>query len=194
MSLQKDQHYIDRTIAGDTKAYAFLIDRYKHMVYTLALRMVKNKEEAEEVAQDTFLKVYKGLHSFKGDSKFSTWIYKIAYNRSLDYVKKQSRSLETTTIDKVAERYVVAIENTLAGLERKDRRNTIKEAMKELSGDDSFLITLHYYEELSLSEIAAIMNLSANTVKVRLFRTRKRLAKILKDRLEPEIIEGYGKK
>lgn len=194
MSLQKDQHYIDKTIKGDANAFSVLVDRYKHMVYTLALRMVKNKEEAEEVAQDTFLNVYKNLNRFKGDSKLSTWIYKIAYNRSLDYVKKQGRGLETTTIDTYTEGYVRSIENTLDGLERKERRNIIKNAMQKLSGDDSFLITLHYYEELSLTEIATIMNQSANTIKVRLFRSRKRLAEILKERLEPETIRSYGHK
>lgn len=194
MSLKEDQHYIERTLTGDTHAFAFLVDRYKHMVYTLALRMVKNKEEAEEVAQDVFFKVYQGLDRFKGDAKFSTWLYKIAYNRSLDYVKKQNRGLDTSPIDAFTERYVRSLDNTLEGLEREERSKTIKEAMQELSPDDSFLITLHYYEELSLSEVAAIMDENANTVKVRLFRSRKRLAEILKNRLEPETIRSYGRK
>ncbi|MEL6917562.1 MAG: sigma-70 family RNA polymerase sigma factor [Bacteroidota bacterium] len=194
MSLQNDQYYIYRAMEGDSQAFAVLIDRYKYMVYTLAVRIIKNKEEAEEVAQDVFLNIYKNISSFKGDSKFSTWVYRIAYNRSLDYVKKLSRSLETSEIDTHTERHVQLVENTLDCLEREERRDTIKGAIKELSGDDSVLITLYYYEELSLNEIATIMEQSANTIKVRLFRARKRLAQILTERLEPETIRSYGRK
>ncbi len=78
---------------GDTRAYAQLVDRYKDLVYTLALRMLKHREEAEEVAQDTFIKVFKSLDKFKGDSKFSTWIYRVAYNTCLDTIKKNKKHL-----------------------------------------------------------------------------------------------------
>ena len=83
-----DDVFINKILDGDSSAFAVLVDRYKDLVYTLAIRMVKNKEEAEEVAQDTFIKVYKSLAKFKGDSKFSTWIYKVAYNTCLDRLKK----------------------------------------------------------------------------------------------------------
>jgi len=99
MSLEQDQPYIDRTLKGDLGAFTVLVDRYKFMVFTLAMRMVKNREDAEEIAQDTFLKAYKGLNGFRGGSKFSTWIYKIAYYRSLDYIKKIGRNLDTTLIE-----------------------------------------------------------------------------------------------
>lgn len=84
-----DQHYINLIIDGDTNAFAVLVNRYKDLVFTLALRMLKNREEAEEVSQDAFIKAYKSLNKFKGDSKFSTWIYKITYNTSLDRIKKK---------------------------------------------------------------------------------------------------------
>ena len=75
MSAISDQHYIDKILQGDTNTYAVLVDRYKNMIFTLALKMVTNREEAEEVAQDTFIKAYNSLVKFKGDSKFSTWIF-----------------------------------------------------------------------------------------------------------------------
>ncbi|MEX0290363.1 MAG: RNA polymerase sigma factor, partial [Flavobacteriaceae bacterium] len=99
MSHNQDQHYIDRALSGDTRAFEVLIENYKHMVFTLALKMVKNREDAEEVAQDAFIKAYSALSTFKGDSKFSTWLYKIVYYRSLDYLKKNKRQLQTTAID-----------------------------------------------------------------------------------------------
>ena len=194
MSQPEDQYYIDAIINGDTKVFTVLIDRYKHMVFTLALKILKNREEAEEVSQDVFVKVYQVLHSFKGDSKFSTWIYKIAYYRSLDYLKKQKRGLSTSSLDSDKEYHLPSIENNLDALEINERKQAIKSAIDELPEDDTVVITLHYFEELSLKEIAEIIGVEANTVKVRLFRSRKRLAQLLKSRLEPEFFENYGRK
>ncbi|MBD0852152.1 RNA polymerase sigma factor [Maribacter arenosus] len=193
MSLEQDQPLINRTLNGDMGAFADLVDRYKYMVYTLAMRMVKNKEEAEEIAQDSFLKAYQGLKRFKGDAKFSTWLYKIAYYRSLDYVRKSGRKIETTSIDKVYERHLGEEENVIMHFERSEQNKTIKDALRLLPGDDGILITLFYYEELSLQEISAVMDLTANNVKVKLFRARKRLMNLLADTLEPEIIRSYAK-
>ncbi len=194
MSQPEDQYYIDAIINGDTKAFTVLIDRYKHMVFTLALKILKNREEAEEVSQDVFVKVYQVLQSFKGDSKFSTWIYKIAYYRSLDYLKKQKRGLSTSSLDSDKEYHLPSIENDLDALEVNERKQAIKSAIDKLPVDDAVVITLHYFEELSLKEIAKIIGVEANTVKVRLFRSRKRLAQLLKNRLEPEFFENYGRK
>lgn len=194
MNTNADQPCIDKVIQGDNQAFAVLVDRYKHMVFTLAMKMLKNKEEAEEVAQDVFLKVFQALPTFKGDSKFSTWIYRIAYNRSLDYLKKQGRTLNTTAIDAQKEFNIPALDNTLDVLDSKERKHTIKEAMNELAADDTLVLTLHYFEELSLKEISKVMGITVDNVKVRLFRSRKRLAAILTDRLEPEILRNYGKK
>lgn len=187
-----DQHYINQTLNGDANAFAVLVDRYKDMVYALTLRMLKNREEAEEVAQDTFIKMYKSLSKFKGDSKFSTWVYKIAYNTSLDRLKKNKKYINNVAIDEFTEHQVKTIDNALQALEHQERAEAIKHCISLLPGDDSFLLTLYYYEEQSLEEIAKAMSLTANNVKVKLFRSRKRLAKILKNHLEPEIIEHYG--
>lgn len=90
MEKVNDQHYINAVIEGDTNAFSVLVDRYKGMVFSLSLKMLQNREEAEEAAQDTFIKTYKSLSRFNGDSKFSTWIYKITYNNCLDRLKKQN--------------------------------------------------------------------------------------------------------
>jgi RNA polymerase sigma-70 factor (ECF subfamily) len=164
------------------------------MVYTLAYKIVKNREDAEEVAQDTFVKAYNALNDFKGDSKFSTWLYKIAYYRSLDYLKKNKRRVETTKIDISEEYNIASLDDALDALEAKDRTEIIKHAIQKLPGEDSVLITLYYFETLSMNEISKVMGISSNTIKVRLFRGRKRLAKILENNLEKEIIHSYGRK
>ncbi len=191
MSLDPDQPYIAQTLNGDTHAFSVLVDRYKYMVYTLAFRILKNKEDAEEVAQDTFVKLYKRLPQFKGDSKFSTWLYKIAYYGSLDVLKKRKKNLETTSIDNFTGRDLRDEINEAAPWEANEQQVLIKRAIQQLNGEDGVVITLFYFEELSLEEIAKIMNLSANTVKVRLFRSRKRISEILSGFLETEKASSY---
>ncbi len=186
-----DQIIINQIIDGDTNAFSVLVNRYKDLVFTLALRMLKNREEAEEVSQDAFIKVYKSLEKFKGDSKFSTWIYKVTYNTCLDRLKKNRKRFNDVAIDEFTENKLISIDNALDSLVEGERKQTIQDCLNLLTNEDSFLLTLYYFEEQSLDEIAAVVGLAANNVKVKLFRSRKKLATILKSRLEPEIIESY---
>lgn len=191
MTLIDDQHYINQVINGNTNAFATLVDRYKDMVYTLALKMLGNKEEAEEIAQDTFIKIYKALHKFKGESKFSTWTYKITYNTCLDALKKRKKEKSVTYIEDFGEHQVKALHEILDTIDEKERNQAIQECLNELPNDEAFLLTLYYFDEQSVEEIAKVMNNSASNIKVKLFRTRKKLAHILKRRLEPEILDYY---
>ncbi|MBS7255055.1 RNA polymerase sigma factor [Flavobacterium branchiicola] len=191
MSTLNDQHYIDKILQGETNLFAVLVDRYKDMIFTLSLKIVKNREEAEEAAQDTFIKAFNSLSKFKGDSKFSTWIYKIAYNASLDRVKKNKKEDNTISIDEFSSHLVKTMDNALSALEDKERKQAIQNCLNLLPSDDNFLLTLFYFEDQNLEEIGKIMNINANNVKVKLFRSRQKLATILKKQLEPEIIECY---
>jgi len=188
---QNDQHYISKILDGDTRAFAILVDRYKDLVFTLALRMLKNREEAEEVSQDTFIKVFKSLGKFKGDSKFSTWIYRITYNGCLDRLKKHKQEYNCIPLDDYTERKLMKLDNAIDAMETQEQQQTIKECLRLLPKEDAFLLTLYYYEEQSLEEISKIMGITANNVKVKLYRSRKKLTSILKEKLEPEIIEHY---
>jgi RNA polymerase sigma-70 factor (ECF subfamily) len=188
-----DQHYIDLIKKGDTNAFAKLVDRYKDLVYTLTLRMLKNREEAEEVSQDTFIKVYKSINKYKGESKFSTWIYRIAYNSSLDRLKKNRKYFNNVAIDEFTEHQVKTIDNALSKLEDEERNHAIQKCIALLSSDDAFLLTLYYFEGQNLDEISKVIGLTINNVKVKLFRSRKKLATIMMAHLEPEIIEHYGR-
>ncbi|WP_223552038.1 RNA polymerase sigma factor [Aestuariivivens sp. NBU2969] len=191
MTNNDDQYYIKQIIEGDTNAFTVLVNRYKDLVFTLTLRMLKNREEAEEVAQDTFIKVYKSLNRFKGDSKFSTWIYKIAYNTSLDRLKKNKNKLNNVVINEFTAHEVKTIDNALGKLENEEKKQAIKKCLDMLPSDDAFLLTLYYYEELTLEEISKTIGLTPNNVKVKLFRSRKKIATILRQQLEPELIEDY---
>lgn len=191
MNKINDQHYINLVLSGDTNAFAALVDRYKVLVFTLAFKMVKNREEAEEISQDTFIKAYKYLPKFKGDSKFSTWIYRVTYNTCLDKLKAFKREQPVVTIDSYTENQIRSLDNILDTIENKERNQMIQNSLNLLPSEDSFLLTLYYFEDQSLEEISKIMGITANNVKVKLFRSRKKLASILKERLEPEIIEYY---
>lgn len=194
MDKLSDQHYINQIIHGDTNVFSVLVDRYKEMIFTLALKMIKNREEAEEVSQDTFVKVYNSLNKFKGDSKFSTWIYKITYNTCLDRLKKNKKEDSTISIDEFSDYLVKTMDNALSALEEKERRQTIQNCLNLLSREENFLLTLYYFDDQNLDEIAKIMDINSNNVKVKLFRSRKKLAVILKKQLEPEILDYYERK
>jgi RNA polymerase sigma factor (sigma-70 family) len=184
-----DQHYIRLVREGDANAFAVLINRYKDMVFTLSLKMLKDREEAEEMAQDTFLKIYKSLSKFNGKSKFSTWMYKVAFNTCLDRLKKNKRLQPVSGVDAFTEQQSMSLTNVLDSIEESERKQMIQDCLHCLPGEDSFLLTLYYFEEQSLEEIAKIFGINPNNVKIRLHRCRKKLAALLKDRLEPEILQ-----
>ncbi len=186
-----DQILISQIVEGDTNSFTILVDRYKDLVFTLALRMLKNREEAEEIAQDTFIKTYKSLDKFKGDSKFSTWIYRVAYNSCLDRIKKNKKHINDVEINEFTEHQVVTIDNALDKMEIKEREEAMQRCIDTLPSEESFLLTLYYFDDLSLEEISKIVGITANSIKVKLFRSRKKLATILKSQLEPEIIDYY---
>ena len=186
-----DQRYISLVKEGDKNAFAALVDRYKDMVFTLSLKMLKDRQEAEEVSQDSFLKVYKSLDRYKGESKFSTWIYKVAFNTCLDRIKKNKRLQALANIGEIDEQETTPLINGLDLIEEKERKQLIQDCMQELEGEDGFLLTLYYFEEQSLEEIAKIIGITSNNVKIRLYRSRKKLASLLKVHLEPEILETY---
>jgi len=191
LAIHEDQYYITKIIQRDTSSFAVLVDRYKDLVYTLSFRMLKSKEEAEEVSQDVFLKVFKSLSKFKGESKFSSWIYRITYNTCLDKIRKQKRDPIVVTIDEFTEHQVNTIDNALDKLIEKEHKQLIQDCLQLLPSDVGFLLTLYYFEEQSIEEISKIIGISTANVKVKLFRSRKKLASILREKLEPEIINYY---
>ncbi len=194
MTINNDQQYIDRVLKGDTNAYAFLVDSYKDMIYSMVLKMTNNKEEAEEISQDTFIKGFQNLDKFKGESKFSTWLYKIAYRTCLDAIKKNKKHQNTYEINDITMNQIQSVETILQGIERQDRSRMMKECLNKLPADERSLLWLFYFDELTLKEIIEVTNLSEANVKVKLHRARKRLLSVVKENVEPELISHYGRK
>ena len=188
-SASPDIDVISRVIRGDQHAYAELVHRYKDYVFTLALRFCKNREDAEEVSQDIFIKVYRSLADFKGTSKFSTWLYTITYNTSVTFLRKKKMDVKSIDDDHT----FLQLENQESSfsanqMEQKSRVNHVNQAIGKLSADDSQIITLFYKMEQSFEEIGVILGLEPNTVKVRLHRARQRLKEKLEKDYKSEAI------
>ncbi len=175
MIFQSDNYYIDKVLNDDVNAYTSLVEKHKNMVFTIALKIVRSREDAEEIAQDVFVKAYQSLSTFKKESKFSTWLYRIVYNAAISKTRK--KKLETTNIDyDIVENYSEDdINNNLNRLEENEQKKIINTVLKKLNAEDHLLVTLYYFEEKSVEEISEIANISQSNVKVKLFRTRKKL-------------------
>jgi RNA polymerase sigma factor (sigma-70 family) len=184
-----DIELIDQTLAGDQLAYAQLIKQNQRFVFTLALRFAKNREDAEEITQDCFVKAYRSLSSFQRQSKFSTWLYSIVYTTAMTSLRK--KRIDTSSIDD--ENNAIQIESTGGydenNAENRSRSFYVNQAIAQLLPDDAAIITLFYKGEQSLEEIAQTLGMEANTVKVKLFRARQRLKEKLERNLKDEVKE-----
>lgn len=170
-----DNQLIQKVLDGNTATYTVIVDRYKDLVYSVVLKIVKNHEEAEETAQDTFLKAYHALSTFKREAKFSTWLFRIAYNTAIS--KTRRKQLTTTAIDdKMIENYSTdEIKENLGQLDMEDQVKVLQKAIQLLGNEDQLLINLFYRNRQSIDEIASITGFSDANVKVKLHRIRKRL-------------------
>lgn len=190
MQQQTDLELIAETLAGNTASYALLVNRHKRFVFTMALKFVKNREDAEEVAQDCFVKAYKALGTFKQTSKFSTWLYTIAYTTAMSHLRK--KRLPTNSIDE--ENSHMQLQNSISsyrsdGVENTSKYAYLNLAISQLLPDDAAIITLFYQGEQRLDEIAETLNMESNTVKVKLHRARIRLKEKLQLLLKDEVKE-----
>jgi len=183
-----DNELISKVLSGDQQAYAGLVNRYQNYVFTLALRFTKNREDAEEVSQDIFVKAYRALADFRGASKFSTWLYTIVNTTCITFLRKKKLEIHSLDNEKVFE----VADNQDSGMranqvEQKSRMAMVNEAIKMLSTDDAEVITLFYKGEQSLEDIAQILGIEANTVKVRLHRARARLKEKMETHFAHEV-------
>ena len=194
MTNKNDQLYITKVINGDANAFAYLVDNYKNMIFSLAFKMTKSREEAEEISQDTFIKAFKNLSKFKGDSKFSTWLYRIGYHASIDAIKKNKNNNNTFEINEITFNQIKSVDTILEGIERKERAIIMDTCLQKLADEERSIIWMFYYDELSLKEITEVTSLSESNLKVKLHRARKKLLTIVEENVEPELINHYGRK
>ncbi|WP_332736956.1 RNA polymerase sigma factor [Flavihumibacter sp.] len=183
-----DIEIIQQVLKGNQSVYASLVNKYQNYVFTIVLRYINSREDAEEVAQDVFVKAYRSLSDFRGESKFSTWLYTITTTSCITFLRK--KKLDVHSLDN--EKVMAHAENIDGGMranqvEQKSRVTMVNQAIAMLSPDDAQVITLFYKGEQSLDEIAQVLGQETNTVKVRLHRARQRLKEKMEKHFRAEV-------
>ena len=171
MERMSDAAYIEKILKGETACFARLLERYSKQVFSLIVKIVGNREDAEELTQDAFVKAFQSLARFRGESSFSTWLYRIAYNLAISATRK--KVLEVTPIDELI---LHDIPDEPDDSYLNDRRiSCLNQALEQLPSDERAIILLFYKENKSVEEIVTITGLTASNVKTKLCRIRKKL-------------------
>ena len=179
MNKNADILNIEQVLAGKINAFSSIVDRHKDKAFNLAFRICGNREEAEEIAQDSFLKAYRSLNTFKMKSTFATWLYRIVYNTSISYVRTKKKgvlSLEDFPADATD---FIGNNITEEESDNEYRSTLVNFALQKINEDERALISLFYYEDMSVEEIADVTGISKSNIKVKLFRARQKMLEII---------------
>jgi len=180
-----EQKLISQAKTGDQSAFSALMERYEKQVYHQALRLLSNPEDAADVTQEVFLKVWRSLPSFQGDSSFSTWLYRLTDNAAIDLIRKEKKRRGDASLDDEEYQWdsLLADPNSAPEreLEKQELRRSVTEGLAKLSEEHRRVLVLREINGLSYEEIGQILGLTAGTVKSRIARARLALAKLLKD-------------
>lgn len=170
----EEAHIIQEILSGKTSRFEHFLDKYGQQVFTLIVRIVGNQEDAEELTQDCFMKAFSHLSSFKKDSNFSTWLYRIAYNTAISATRKKKQEtmiMDETLLANISDKQV---DNALND-ESEGQIARLNMALEKLDADERAVVTLFYMEDKTVSEISEIMDMTVNNTKVKLHRIRKKL-------------------
>ncbi len=169
----EDFYYIDKVLKGEVQTFRHLVNRYKNMAYSIAYGMVKNQPDAEEIVQNAFVKAFKNLASFKKEAKFSSWLYRIVVNQSLNHIKRHKKYRSSGDVDAIQAAQLITLNKASADLERMDKKELIQKVLQVLKAKESLVLQLHYLDEMSIKEIEESTGFSTSNIKVLLHRARK---------------------
>ena len=181
-----DREIIGQILNGEKRQYALLVARYQDRAFSLAVRMLKNREEAEEASQDAFVRAFNALGSFQGTAAFGTWLYRIVYNVCLTRLGRRTKGLQLDEYSEESEAVNPESDDTLKLLEVDDLATHVKKGIDMLPAKYSSILAMFYLQELSYEEICEVTGLPLGTVKVQLFRARANLQKQLREELRDE--------
>jgi len=188
MEVKNDNHYIDQVLEGNTRAYMVLIDRYKDFMFHLALKVVRNEMEAEEVAMDAFMKAFKNLREFRREAKFSNWLYKICYYTAISRTRDKARHMKVIGQEEIMTQMTGSdITESMSGLLEEEKRKFVNLAMTNLPENTQIVLSLFYLKECSLKEIAEITGFTETNIKTLLHRGRSKLLEELSILLNEEL-------
>jgi RNA polymerase sigma-70 factor (ECF subfamily) len=180
-----EEVYIKKVVEGDVEAFRFFIRKYQHMAFSVAISVVKDEFTAEEVVQDAFMKAFENLKSFKFQSKFSTWLYRIVVNQAFRQLRKSKQHI--VGYNETIESELSTEPNGFKNLQENDQAYYINEALKILSPKESLALRLFYLEEHSIEEVCDITGWSGSNTKVILHRARQHFYGALKNLLKSEV-------
>ncbi len=183
--MNTDNELIARTRAGDQQAFAELIDHYKARLFHTTLRILGNREDAEEASQDTFLRAYRGLENFREEATFSTWIYRICVNTCLNLLESRKR-FKAQQIESTPPAELPFIESSEFDFGEEDLRERILAVIETLPAKYRTVLVLFHVQHLSYQEIMEIMRMPMSNVKTHLFRARAMLRERLLDKIPHE--------
>jgi len=188
MNKELEEEIIQRVIGGDKNAFEGLVLANQKNVYNLALKMTRNEDDALDISQEAFVKAFRQLRNFRGDSRFSVWMYRLTYNLCIDFIRKKPKT-ETTSLyfdDDSGDSTLLEIPDVrnlpIDNLLRKEMRNTIDESIKELPLKHREVLVMREIAGMSYEEIAKTLRINEGTVKSRLARARLKLIEILKEK------------
>ena len=181
-----DIQLVEKIKLGDMAYFEILVERHKNYAFTIADRILNNEQDAEEVAYDAFVKLLDVLHSFKGDSKFSTWFYRVVMNMAISRTRKKRIKTEEIQIHHEKATGVASFDE-FGGIDSEERSYYLNLAIARLKEQERLLITLYYLDELDMDEIEKLTNIDKANLKVKIFRARKKLALELKALLSNEL-------
>lgn len=191
-TVPSDLEVIDQVLKGNQQKYELLVKKYQAFAFTIALRYTKNREDAEELAQNAFVKAYLNLRDYRGDAKFSTWLYTIVSSLCLSFLRKKKLEVHSLDQEYVFERADAQESSFKADqIEQRSRLQLLNRAMELLHPDDAKLLTLFYKAEQSLDEIARILHIEPNNAKVKLHRARQRLKETMEKHFTQEVQEIF---
>jgi len=182
-----DDIYLRLVLEGNVSKFSYFVDKYKGMAFSIAFRIVDNREDAEEVVQDAFLKAFKSLDKFRKDSKFSTWFYRIVVNSSLSRARNKRPELSSIDEEDVTDVVIESVESVYRSLNLLEQKKFTHHALEELNVEDRLLMTLFYLNENSIDEITEITGITPENVKMKLHRARNKMYKVLNKNLKSEI-------
>ncbi|WP_029903190.1 RNA polymerase sigma factor [Prevotella sp. 10(H)] len=171
-----EKQQIQKVLKGDTSAFGYFVDTYQDMAVTIAFRVCGNRQDAEDIVQNAFVKAFHNLHSFRLDSKFSTWFYRIVYNQAITEIRGSTHNTEFVDYKVIDLNDSYSDMDTMTQVEEKERKELVNQAMERMPKDEAVILTLYYLEDNPVKEIVKITGLTDANVKVKLYRARKRFA------------------
>ena len=188
MEKKTDEYYIREILKGDSGSFSLLVEKYSHLAFSLSMKLLNQREDAEEAAQDSFIKAYNSLSSFQNGSTFKTWFFRIVYNTSISRLRARKNIEVKIEEVRIPDSELQATENAVEQLNSDDRQKYLGIGLARLDPEEQALLKMYYYDDFSMDEIGVITGLTVSNVKVKIHRSRKRLLQELRLVLKDELL------